>query len=645
MDVQIRTGQTSAPDTVSLVTHSLKSHRKEPVCVLMHTRADASGMETVEQECMAIVNHSLLEGDDEAPDRLDGTLKELNGFLKGLFLARRVEEVHMIVSILDAGGLLHVSHTGRGEAYLIRGSTTTQITEYAGRKPIPAFVHVASGALDPRDIVVLSTQRLLRSLTPAQLAQLAQREEQLLEELVRHVESDGEEAALATLLYEPHEPRPPVGRAGRAQEPLSSPAHSAVRRRASLRQPRLSPALLRDAVRSLAERISQCVPDVGEKIAQITHPRFRRRRQLLLMAAVVAILLIVWVVVHLAIFSQRGKTRVELESLVEQISSEMQTAQNRYLAGDTEAANAILLRAEERAKQVVDNEVSTFRTEALDLLDRIRAKREEMNNIVRLSPRNVVNLSSKTPAVLAQGLLGLGDGEFIVFDRQHLYRVLLNSIDDPLPVSDQELIIDGVEFDRYQLLAFLTTGNSLLEFTGGQLVSFKTEDPAGWIVGEDMKAYLRYLYVLSPENNQVYKYERLSNRYTAPVEYNVNGDLSGAIDMAIDGNVFILKKGGEVVRLFRGEVRPFTIRRLPQDALEGATKIFKLQSGNFYLLDPVHSRVIVASEISANGESSYLRQYVLEGDQVGELQDLFVDPDEGRLYVLDEKRLHVVDIE
>ena len=160
-----------------------------------------------------------------------------------------------------------------------------------------------------------------------------------------------------------------------------------------------------------------------------------------------------------------------------------------------------------------------------------------------------------------------------------------------------------------------------------------------------MKAYLRYFYILSSENNQIYKYERLSNRYSVPVEYNVNGDLSGAIDMVIDGNVYILKNGGKIVRLFRGEVRPFAIRRLPEGVLERATKVFKLQNGNFYFLDPLHSRVIVSSEISASGDSSYIRQYVLEGDSIGELQDLFVDQDEGRLYILDEKRLYVIDME
>jgi hypothetical protein len=174
----------------------------------------------------------------------------------------------------------------------------------------------------------------------------------------------------------------------------------------------------------------------------------------------------------------------------------------------------------------------------------------------------------------------------------------------------------------------------------------KTEDPAGWIAGKDIETYLRFLYILSPENNQIYKYERLSNRYAAPAEYNVNGKLDGALDMAIDGSIFVLKKGGEIVKLFRGETQPFVIRHAPeQNILSTAAKVFKMPGASLYILDPIGARVVVVTDGGATGESSYKMQYVLEGDQIGTLLDLFVDPDEAHLYVLDEKRLYVIDLQ
>lgn len=115
--------------------------------------------------------------------------------------------------------------------------------------------------------------------------------------------------------------------------------------------------------------------------------------------------------------------------------------------------------------------------------------------------------------------------------------------------------------------------------------------------------------------------------------------------MTIDGNIYVLKQGGAIVKLLRGETQPFVIRHAPDNVLMNATKIYKVFDGNIYFLDPVKSRVIVITDGGPSGESTYLKQYVLEGEnQIGELQDLYVDPDESRLYVMDEKRVYKIDL-
>jgi hypothetical protein len=329
---------------------------------------------------------------------------------------------------------------------------------------------------------------------------------------------------------------------------------------------------------------------------------------------------------------------------VTQINTEIQTADNRRLAGDMDGANGILQQAEERAKQVMDNESGLFRAEALGLLDRIRSKREEINNILRVQARVLVNMTAKNTDVSAKGIIGLGESEFLVYDRQNSYRVLLNRVDDPKRIVEDDLVLQGTNFSRYKSQVFMTTGNSVIELSSNQFVPMKTEDPTGWITGKDIETYLRFLYVLAPEKAQILKYERLSNRYSAPVQYNVNGDLTGALDMVIDASVYVLKEGGTVLKLLRGETQPFTIRHAPEGVLKDATKMFKVTDGNFYFLDPVRNRVIVVTDGGATGESSYVKQYILEGEQLGTMQDLYVDPEQAHMYVLDEKRVYVVDL-
>lgn len=675
MDSIVQTGSTNADAGNALVSLSFSSPEREKASLLMQLPASEHDAKTLEDECTAIVQQSLLGSEGDAWHRLDGTLKELNGLFKGLLLSRTLEEIHAVVSLLDASGTLHVSHAGRGEAYLVRGGLATQITEFSRGKPVSAFIHISSGSLEPGDTVIFATQRLLRTLTPAQLAQAAGRGD-FLEEVTAALEAEQETAALAVLKIASDGSEPSAAAAAeapaRVRHPLPQRSRSGRSRRgmpflsslggitdkarglfgslafagkrgASMGKKKGAPAF-----GSLSAGVASAVASMQEKaqglIADLKHPQRKRRAHLLILAGAVAAFLVIWLIVSLSTTSQRSKTRAELQQLVTQINDDLRTADNRKLAGDTDATNAILQRAQERAKQVMDNETGLFRVEALDLLDRIRQKQEELNNIVRIPPRVVVNMSAKDANIAAQGLIGLGDGEFVVYDRQNVYRVLLNKLDDPRRIVDQELILQGTYFPRVKSEVFLTTGNSVIESNGNELTAMKTDDPAGWMTGKSAKTYLRFLYILSTDKKQIYKYERLNNRYGAPVQYNVNGDLTDAVDMTIDGSVYVLKEGGTLLKLLRGETQPFAIRHAPTDLLKTATKIFKLPGGNFYFLDPVKSRVIVATDGGTTGESDYLKQYVLEGDQLGTLQDLYVDPEENHLYVVDEKRVYVVDL-
>ncbi len=658
MDVSVQTGHTKAPHDVSLVSLELKTMRGEHVVFLMEMLVHSGDLKTVERECETVVQHALLETEGDAAQRLDSSLKELNGLLKGFTVSRAIEDVHMILAILDDSQTLHVSHAGRAEAYLIRKGLASQITEYTPGKPVPAFIHIASGRLEAKDLVLFSTQRLLRAVTPAQLTQIAQHEDKVLSAIIRNLEGEREHASLA-LLGMPQNaapmeeevvlPRKSSVRARKGESAKSVFAMSASaaknigdltgRLLSGVRGKRISLSMDALPVERMRSNLAAFMQDLGD-------PKRKKRAHMLLLAGALAIFLFVWAGAHLITTSQHSKTKAELQALMDQVNEELQTAENRRIIGDVDAANAVLQRAEERAKQVMDNESGLFRVEALDLLDKIHGKQEELNNVIRLSPRVVANLAAKASDVSLQGLVGVGDGEFLTYDQAKLFRVVLNTVEDPKSIADGgDVVVSGTWMPRSSVSAFLTSGHTLVEVVSGQVSTAKTDDPAGWVSGTDIEGYLRFLYVLAPNAKQIYKYERQNTHYSVPVGYNVNGDLTGALDMAIDGNVYVLKEGGTLLKLFRGESQPFSFRRAPAGVLNGSTKVFKVASGNFYFLDPSKKRVIVTTDGGTTGESSYVRQYVLEGDQVGTLKDLYVDPDQTRLYVMDEKRVYVVDLQ
>ncbi len=654
MELIVATGVTKSNAAISLAPAILDGPKGEQACLLLQVHAHPRDAKTLEEECLTIVRHALFESDGESWHRLDGALKEINGLFKGFLASGSVSDIHAVIAFVDREKSIHISHAGRGEAYLVRHGGASQVTEFTKGKPVPMFIHIASGDLEPDDTIIMSTQRLLRIVTPVQLAQLAGRHTQVVHDLAAQMEAEREIAAIACL----HVPN---------IKPLHDVLKSESSESPSQRRPRRGES--RFAAASILSSTTQFLGATAKKVtpmlakmtkgkggfmsswqkrfttlaSDLRHPERKKRAHLLILAGAVALFIVLWLLFQMTTLSQQTKSRAQLQEIMQQVEDNLKSAESKRLLGDMDAANAILARAEDQAKQVMSSDTGLFRSEALTLLDKVRTKKEEITNVVRVSPRLVVNLATKNADIEAQGLIGVADGEFLVYDRQQTYHVLLSSVEDGRILTEGDSILRGTVFDRLKSSIFLTSGNGLAEYSGGQTTVMKTEDTAGWPAGRDAEAYLRYLYILGTDA-KIYKYERLSNRYGPSVQYNVNGDLTNAIDMTIDQSVYVLKEGGEVVKLFRGENQPFAIHGAPTDVLKGATRILKAPGGHLYFIDPDKKRVVVIADNTPSGDVSYVRQYILEGEQVGKLQDLYVDPDETHLYVLDEQRLHVLDL-
>lgn len=685
MEIAVQTGATRSGNGMTLVARALVSGR-ERVVILLHARERRGTGDSMEDECVSIIRHSLLDAEGEPWVRLDGTLKELNGLFKGMMVAGGMDEIHAVIAFTDATGSLHVSHAGRGEAWLLRAGAASQITEFTRGKPISNFVHISSGSLEPGDTVVCATSRLMRVLTPVQLSQISQVEGSI-DDLAKRLQGEGEQSALSILSVAG------VSLLGRHQEEMEEvdeeerPAARRVDRRtaAARRRSRGSTAsvakeramdLLATAsgvlpflknvagqARSVAGKAAEVgsrgagklgtstarVRTVSDRLMQFLqdfrHPERKRRAQLLLIAGALGTLLVIWMVVRLATMQQRSRTQAQLEQLVTQVQSDLRTAESRQISGDLTSANAILDQAEARAKQIIDSESGLFRGQAADLLTRVRDLREKLNNITRITePAVYVDLAEKNSAVSALGIIGVSEAEQASYDPLSSFRIISGILNDPIQVTEGDTIVDGTAFPRNQSLVFLLKGGSIVELSGNGTAAMKTEDVNGWVTGKDVETYSRFLYVLSPDAKQIYKYERLSNRYSAPVNYNANGDLTNALDMTIDTSVYVLRQGGEVVKLLRGQAQPFAIRGMPTGLLKTATRMTKMPGGNFYFLDPTEKRIVVATDGGREGESNYVRQYVLDDPSVEDLKDFTVDPAERVIYVQGETKVYKIDV-
>ena len=60
-----------------------------------------------------------------------------------------------------------------------------------------------------------------------------------------------------------------------------------------------------------------------------------------------------------------------------------------------------------------------------------------------------------------------------------------------------------------------------------------------------------------------------NNSYSEPTSYVDTSvvDIKNSVDFVVDGNVYILKKDGSIVKLSQGQIVDFTIKNMPSDSL------------------------------------------------------------------------------
>ncbi len=646
MNLDITTKQTNSAFLGTIFHETLTAPSGETVVLLLQINSDEPEMYTLKEDLVGVIDQHIIKNPQNQTG-FDECLKAANDILDSYTQRDTSLNIQAFLGHLDGDNTFSASHIGQAEAYIIRDNQANQITEYT-RGASVNFVHIASGELQQHDIIICSTERLLRVTTPAQLSNMGNNAEEIITTITTLLEQENEAAAIGVFVVKDgisHEAIAPQTTTKSSSLPSMSKKTSGV---ATVASGMLSTIKDKATTIKLPKNIGAKMPNINTAwfstlLSDLHHPDRKRRAHLLLIASIIGLFIALWFITFLYSSLVVSKGRGELQALVEEANNKITIAETRNLANDREGANAILEGAEQDAKAILENERGLYRSEALNLLESVDSMREQINNVFRVPANKIANLAAETPDIKAQGMIGIEDGEFTVFDRQDIYNVNFNVVGAGDRVSRDDLISSGIYFERFNTKVFHTADDSIIEIIEGIPTNMKTDDASGWKAGIDLATYNRFLYVLSPQANQIYKYERLNDRYGAPSEYNVNGALEDAVDMTIDGSVYTLHEDGKITKLLRGEVQELDLSGLPAGVLEGATKIVKIVDGNLYVLSPDRRAVIVITD-NETGKAVYQRQYILEGDLLGDLVDIYVTPNESRVYLLDSKRIYVIDL-
>jgi hypothetical protein len=156
-------------------------------------------------------------------------------------------------------------------------------------------------------------------------------------------------------------------------------------------------------------------------------------------------------------------------------------------------------------------------------------------------------------------------------------------------------------------------------------------------------SYQGRLYVLDATAEgagQIWRYKPQGNAYpNRPERYfsdSPSRSLEQALDMAIDGHIYILYGDGSVEKFLGGEIQPFEIRDVPEGLREVAGfAVDPDGDGTVYIADRGHNRIVVL------GPDGRFQAQFRADPPLTSLEGLAVSQADRRLYVLAAGQVHV----
>ncbi len=589
-------------------------------------------------------------------ERFEEALKEVNKALSVYKGERDNEFLGQLNVILAAvvNDTVYLTQTGEAEAYLIRKRFLTTISEGLDEgNDREVFTNIASGAIENNDFLLFSTTRLLRYIAKTDLIKLISGR---LDETMSSLKTELQAEVLNKIgLVGIHSS---AGKQG-LQDTASAGVVTYHEKEESYKDVseqdlqdqraipgKLNPSLTGKQIKAKAneyyQRIKKSVTDLSSRKSM---QRFETGseggfnlmnlgKEKILLAIIALIIILTAGVWWLRAKEQQDQKVVDLSNqLIEvqqQIDSAITTGQF-----DKERAGEILINAESLAIEVYNTDYHNEK--AGILLDKIMETRDSLDGVIRPETQMIANLADKRDNVDALGMLRLND-ELFAYEYNALYPVVGDKVSDPLTIDDNEQVIVGINYDDRDSILFFTDSDKVIEYADDRMNFLSTSDET-FKDGVAINAYSNKIYLLDPEGNQLWRYTRTRDRFDAAEAYAVGADLSNAIDLAIDGNIYILHDDGYITRLFRGNKEDFPIKNQPVKEVVKPTKIYtEPEMDQIYVLEPNENRVLIYLKDDRTGGAVYTGQYIF--DELQNLKDLVVDVDTNTLYLLTNNAIH-----
>lgn len=570
--------------------------------------------------------------------RFEEALKKANAAFVGFeeeLKKEILEETSISIGIFIEDELYLTQYGKEIETYLVRSGHFSPISqglhEDCNGKEI--FTNIANGKLENDDRVVWSTERLVRHMTKADLGKLFSKQEpgealiNLEQNISTHLASQ-----ICVIVSKINIEENPV---------LIVPekAEAEIKEKVKLKRQ----AHLQASARKWVEILHEKAKTIHKKVKEQDLSKFSTKENLknykvpLILTGVIILLIIALLVVKVSVNNK--KLLQEQEAILNEVQTEINTATARGTYDRDTAAN-LFNRAEQKALEVFNS--GYLRSKSSQILSEIQEQKDKLDKVNRInSPQLVVDLSQERDDVNAIGILDTGDNIY-VYEYNALYKITGDQV-EMIKIDDNEEIISATYNEDEDEIVFLTANSKVISYNKGN-IQFEDNSDGAWRPGVDIESYSGRLYILSPTDNQIYRYPPSRNGYSKAEEYSVDAELSLANDLAIDGYIYVLDQKANIQILSGGQVVDYSIQKDAIQGIDTANAIYtEFEFPYVYVLDSSSNRILVYIKDSRTDNLIYNNQIILE--DIGVVKDFVIDKEKNTLYAITDQKVYRVDIE
>lgn len=198
-----------------------------------------------------------------------------------------------------------------------------------------------------------------------------------------------------------------------------------------------------------------------------------------------------------------------------------------------------------------------------------------------------------------------------------------------IPIPSDQKILSLTAYDKKPGFAILTNQPAVYELGIDKLDLLSLQNNSNWKTGIAITSFFNNLYILSPNDNQIWKYSLIKSAYGKADGFVSDGTkIENSLNTSIDGQLYILKADGQIIRFNRGKKDDFALTAPPKPTSEisAAKQLMTTPESNLlYLLDG--GRIL-----SFDKTGKYQSQYAF--NEIDSIDSFMIDENKKTIYLL-----------